>query len=303
MLLPAGDTVLEVSLLDADIKVERDQQPGSIQFSINYNGSEWPFEFAVTPNVSITPTAWEEEDGPTVQWEEDEISLLEFLFVSLPTFYFSDFSSLTGVNYLPEPVGTTFFDSSRIETIDWPAFNVDIEAERYLPRTGTISIHTYVSVRLRDERHKVVVYDDGSGEVADFVAIDETASDVRFTLYHAKGSHGAQPGERVADVYEVCGQAVKCIRWTLSAERLLKRLLERSRDREAEWLIVGSRADLVGLLTSASQKKVSFEIVIVQPGISRARLQPDNIAIPLASADLFIREGGAFENLRVWGSA
>jgi hypothetical protein len=160
-----------------------------------------------------------------------------------------------------------------------------------------------VSARLRSEGHKVVVYDDGSGEVADFVAIDEATSDVRFTLYHAKGSHGAQPGERLADVYEVCGQAVKCIRWTLSAERLLKRLLDRSRGREAEWITVGSRLDLEELMTSVSQKKVSFEIIIVQPGISRASLQPDNIAIPLASADLFIREGGAFENLRVWGSA
>jgi hypothetical protein len=303
MLLPVGENVLEVSLLDAEIKVERDQQPGSIQFSVNYNGSEWPFEFALTPTVSITPSGWVEEDGPTVQWEEAEISLLEFLLVSLPTFYFSDFSSLIGVNYLAEPEATAFFDPNRVEVIDWPAFNVDIEAERHRPSAGKISIHAYVSDRLRGEGHKVVVYDDGSGEVADFVAIDETVTDVRFTLYHAKGSHGAQPGERVADVYEVCGQSVKCIRWTLSAERLIKRLLNRATGREAEWVIVGNRADLSGLLTSVVQKKVSFEIVIVQPGISRARLQPDNIAIPLASADLFIREGGAFETLRVWGSA
>ncbi|HXI23144.1 MAG TPA: hypothetical protein VNG71_04650 [Pyrinomonadaceae bacterium] len=204
---------------------------------------------------------------------------------------------------MAEPEGTVFFDPNRVEVIDWPAFKVDIEAERQRPSAGKISIHAYVSNRLRGEGHNVVVYDDGSGEVADFIAIDETARDIRFTLYHAKGSHGAEPGERVADVYEVCGQSVKCIRWTLSAERLIKRLLDRSTGREAEWVIVGTRADLSGLLTSVVQKKVSFEIVIVQPGISRARLQPDNIAIPLASADLFIREGGAFENLRVWGSA
>ncbi|HXI23143.1 MAG TPA: hypothetical protein VNG71_04645 [Pyrinomonadaceae bacterium] len=97
MLLPVGETVHEVSLLDADIKVERIQAAGSIQFSINHNRDEWPFEFALTPTVSMTPSGWEEEDGPTVQWEEDDISLVEFLAVSLPTFYFSDIFHLSPV--------------------------------------------------------------------------------------------------------------------------------------------------------------------------------------------------------------
>ena len=95
---------------------------------------------------------------------------------------------------------------------------------------------------------------------------------------------------------------MKSIRRTLSAEGLVARLLSRSKDREAESIVKGSRNDLKNLSDSVIHKRVSFEIVIVQPGISRTRLTPDNIALPLASADLFIRESGAFENLRVWGS-
>ena len=79
--------------------------------------------------------------------------------------------------------------------------------------------------------------------------------------------------------------------------------MSRSKDRETDWVVTGTRSDLKKLLNSVIHKRVSFEIVIVQPGISRSSLAPDNIALPLASADLFIRESGAFEDLRVWGSA
>lgn len=93
--------------------------------------------------------------------------------------------------------------------------------------------------------------------------------------------------------------------YILRANRVLaitpSRLVRNQIPEEFEKL--GTRADLRDLQESVTHKRVLFEIVIVQPGISRARLQPDNIALPLASADLFIREGGAFENLRVWGSA
>lgn len=302
MLVEVRGAVEHVTLLDTDIKVDRDQKPGAIRFQVSYESLEWPFEFTLTPTPSIAPIGWSEDDGPIVGWEGDEIRLPEFLRVIYPTFYFSDFSSLKGADYLEAVTAGMFFESDRVETIDWPGVNVDIRSERKNPKAGMISIHNYLINKLGSEPHRVVVYDDGTGEVADFVAIDESDTEVRFTFYHAKGSESVKPGERLADVYEVCGQAVKSIHWTLSPEKLVGRLLTRSKDRESEWLVRGSRGDLKDLLKSVTEKKVSFEIVIVQPGISRATMKPDNIALPLASADLFIIVSGAFESLRVWGS-
>lgn len=303
MLVEVEGSIQQVPLLDADIKVDRDQEPNLIKFRVSYKENEWPFQFTLMPAPSITPRGWSEDDGPIVDWEGDEISLPEFLRVIHPTFYFPDFSSLRGSDYLEAVTAGMFFESDRIEPIDWTALKVDIRTERQNPKAGMISIHTYLSNTLSSESHRAVVYDDGNGEVADFVSIDESDTDVRFTFYHAKGSQSPKPGERLADVYEVCGQAVKSIHWTLSSEKLVARLLSRSKDREDEWLVVGSREDLKDLLKSIAGKKVSFEIVIVQPGISKGSMKPDNIALPLASADLFIRESGAFENLRVWGSS
>jgi hypothetical protein len=164
------------------------------------------------------------------------------------------------------------------------------------------SIHSYLHDELSRQSYDLVFYDDGSGEVADYVTVEETSDEVRFVFYHAKASHGEKAGERVADVYEVCGQAVKSIRWTLSARTLVQRLLSRSKDRESERMVVGTRNNLKDLLESIARKKIAFEIVIVQPGISKSTMGPDNIALPLASADFFITTSGGFENLRVMGS-
>lgn len=297
------DSTEYASLLDCDISVDRVQEPGTIRFRVVFGDTEWPFEFALGPRPTITSVGWDEDHGPMIEWEEEEISLAELLRIALPTFYFPDFSSLTGSDYLRADTAGMFFKPERIESIDWHGNKVDIQSERRNPRAGLISIHTYLKDQLSKEAHTVVVYDDDTGEVADFVIIDDSDREVRFTFYHAKASGGANPGQRVADVYEVCGQAVKSIRWTLSPTVLVERLLSRSRGREDERMVVGEREGLKVILEAVQKKKVSYEIVIVQPGISQARMTPDNISLPLASADFFITESGNFENLRVLGSS
>ncbi len=182
----------------------------------------------------------------------------------MPTFFFADFSSLSGNEYLRAVTDGLVFPKERIEVIDWAANRVDINAERKNPKAGHDSIHAYLRKRLASEGHAVVVYDDGSGEVADFVCIDEIADQIRIELHHAKGSKGANAGERVADVYEVCGQAVKCTRWTVPPARLIDRLLSRCLDCEDERLVVGTRDDLKRLRGEVERKDVRYRIVIVR---------------------------------------
>ena len=53
----------------------------------------------------------------------------------------------------------------------------------------------------------------GSGEIADLVAIRIDPEGLLVRLVHCKCSHGEKTGARVADLYEVCGQAQKSIMW------------------------------------------------------------------------------------------
>jgi hypothetical protein len=298
-----GDGVEEIPLLDCDITVDPEQTAGVIRFRVELGDRAWPLEFALTPAATISAAGWDEAGGPMVEWEGEEVTLSQFLCTSFPTFYFPDFSLLTGRDYLRAVTEGLVFDGQQIEVVDWNTAKVDIRAERHNPQAGTVSIHDYLRDRLAKQGHTVVVYDDGSGEVADFVAIDDRDAEVHFTFHHAKGSKGAKPGERVGDVYEVCGQAVKSLRWTAAPPALVDRLLLRSRDRDAERIVVGSRDALKEVRESVAKKKVSYHIVVVQPGISRAALTSNTSALPLASADFFITQAGNFDDLLVIGSA
>jgi hypothetical protein len=116
----------------------------------------------------------------------------------------------------------------------------------------------------------VIFYDHGSGEIADYVAITEERDATIFALYHCKGSAESAPGARVDDVFEVCGQAQKSVAWA-SLARLEKRL----RYRQSEPRFVrGTAALLQEILVRAKDRRQQFEIKIVQPGISKARLSP-----------------------------
>lgn len=292
----------EASLLDCDLRIDDDQAVGKIRFRIAFDELHWPFEFELKPAPTFTPLGWDETAGPTVEWENEQVPLLTFVRVVMPTFYFADFSSLRGNEYLRAVTDGLVFPVERIEVVDWASHRIDIRAERRNPKEGHESIHSYLRERLMKEGHSVVVYDDGSGEIADFVTINEQNNIVRIGLLHAKATKEKKPGERVADVHEVCMQAVKCSRWTVPPSKLVDRLLARCLDKD-EKLIAGTREDLKRLRSEVEAKEVRYQVVIVQPGISRAEFGPDTIAMPLAATEDFLRSAGTFEDLIVLGSA
>ncbi len=298
----ADGTVREVSLLDCDLVIDEDQPVDTIRFSVVLDDLHWPFEFALRPEPTVTAVGWDKDDGPTVEWENEQLPLTDFVRVLMPTFYFADFSTLRRNEYLRAVTDGLVFPRERIEVVDWASHHVDIRAERENPKEGHDSIHSYLLQRLSDEGHSVVVYDDGSGEIADFVTINEKNNVVRIGLHHAKATKEKKAGQRVADVHEVCMQAVKCMRWTVPPAKLIDRLLARCLDIE-DRLVVGTRDDLKRLRKEVESKEVRYQVVIVQPGISFSGFGPDTIAMPLAAAEDFLRSAGTFEEMIVVGSA
>ena len=99
------------------------------------------------------------------------------------------------------------------------------------------------------------------------MTISEEDDTTIFALYHCKGSDGPAPGARVEDVYEVSGQAQKSVAWT-SLSRFEKRLSQRPGLR----FVRGDAIQLEEMLTRAKDRRQRFEIKLVQPGISKARL-------------------------------
>lgn len=93
------------------------------------------------------------------------------------------------------------------------------------------------------------------------------------------------------DLYEVCGQAQKSTKWTWNFPNLVAHLTERETKHRAgrpTRFVRGSLDRLVVLRKASRRKYVVFRVGIVQPGLSKAGIENDHLAI-LGSTSLFLR--------------
>lgn len=94
------------------------------------------------------------------------------------------------------------FDVDGLNKINW---TVDITKES---NRDTIQYQTFSMIQ---DQFEIIINDDGSGEIADLVALKQENNEIVLSLYHCKYSSSSQAGRRLADMYEVCGQAQRSI--------------------------------------------------------------------------------------------
>jgi len=173
------------------------------------------------------------------------------------------------------------YDASKIQAWDWA--DVDIRKESQGSGKDADSIQAKVIRGLRNRNYKMIVDDDGKGEAADIVAIriegnTPATSRIDAEFYHCKYSQQSTAGQRIEDLYEVCGQAQKSISWMSSAEKrtdLFTHLLRREARRQAATgrsrYELGDQELLLTIREMSRLCPVSLAIYIVQPGLSKAR--------------------------------
>jgi hypothetical protein len=161
------------------------------------------------------------------------------------------------------------------------------------------SIQVFLERELNVEDNTIVFWDHGSGEVADFIVMRPTSDGgVNVILYHCKSAGGAEPGNRVGNVYEVCAQAVKSIIWC-DLPRLVGRLLDRMQRKKGVAKLI--RGDEATMHAMAIRRPVKFGMVVVQPGVSKGGLE-QKLAEVLAAANYHLVRAG-HDALEVWASA
>lgn len=138
----------------------------------------------------------------------------------------------------------------------------------------------------------VVFDDDASGEAADVIGLRKEEANVCLRLVHCKFSSEDLPGARIDDMYQLCGQAQKCIQWK---HRGLRELVNHMKKREQRWQANGNTRFIKGDMRTARalEKQVRFtplrfEVTIVQPGLSKEAVT-DPILNILGSTDLYLK--------------
>jgi hypothetical protein len=146
--------------------------------------------------------------------------------------------------------------------------------------------------------------DDGAGEIADVVSLRVTEGLVQVTLFHCKYSSADQPGARVKDLYEVCGQAQKSARWRDRPNRMFTHMLKREKLRldkgQSTRFELGTPAFLKKLKASWQDYRYEFDVRIVQPGLSRSAISEEGLHL-VAGVETYLLETRGMR-LRVIGS-
>lgn len=182
------------------------------------------------------------------------------------------------------------FEASRLTPLDWSGVNIRKESwgEGRDPNT----VQGRVMARVLEGTWDVVLDDDGSGEVADIVALREVDGTLVVQLTHCKFSSENQPGARLADLYELSGQAQRSAGWRRNTERMLQRLIRRERTRAASnrtGFVHGTIDDLQRLYERSEALRPRLDIVMAQPGLSKKHVKDNQLEL-LGSVDMYVAE-------------
>jgi len=175
---------------------------------------------------------------------------------------------------------------------DWDGDGVNIRKESmgYDREADTIQASYFRHI---EDDYDLIINDDGSGESADLVAIKSTDDEILLTLVHCKFSSKDDPGGRLKDLYEVCGQAQRSIRWKhLNLNYLyhhIKRRQKSWRDRGYSRFLKGNIEDLASIRNRSRTVPIRFSVVIVQPGLSIKKVNEELLKL-LGSTSVYIKK-------------
>jgi hypothetical protein len=283
----------EYSLSELSLEIVSPAVDGPLRFAINSDSQRAELELQLFEEHESPNYRFVVHGTRNVQVRRGSLAgaenVADFFYSNPPVIWFSDGSSLEGNQYVQLKVAYPPYDTTKIQARDW--YGVDIRKESQGVRKEPDSIQAKVIRELRDSDYHMIVDDDGTGEAADIVAIrlvgDTTApSRIDVEFYHCKYSQRATPGQRIEDLYEVCGQAQKSISWMSSPEKrtdlfthLLRREARRQEAGASSRYEVGDGELLQTIREMSRLCPVSLKIYIVQPGLSKANATRDQLEL------------------------
>jgi len=228
-----------------------------------------------------------------------EYDLCDFLTEYPPTIWFADGARLDGNVLVQLRTDTPLYSRDRLVALDWTNIDLTQESQREERRADSVQFRMIEHIKA-EARHEILFDDDGKGEAADIVGIslDSTTLPKLITvdLYHCKYSSAPEPGARIGDMYEVCGQAQRSVLWMHNKDRrtdlfahLLKREALRIESGRASRLEVGTSDRLIQIRDLSRTCSIAIRVFIVQPGLSKVQAAEHQLAI-LGVTEKFLHE-------------
>lgn len=277
-------------LIDVDLGITNFSNTGAIPFAVSTPdwGARYEMEMA-DGRIMYRPAGAEAE----VITRQSRTPLSEYLNEAGPSILFEQDAMVVppGIFLKPDRELESF-DPHKLVALDWSG--IDLRKESQGPNHDPDSIQARAIEHVQNLADwELLIDDDGTGEVADIVAMQVDEDRLVVKLVHCKYSSEATPGARVEDLYAVCGQTQKSVRWRRDPELLFRRLIQRERNRlnrqRRSGFMVGDGNRLYELEERARMLKPEFSATIAQPGLSKSRASRQQLDL-LASTDVYLYE-------------
>nr|WP_245348834.1 DEAD/DEAH box helicase family protein [Brachybacterium fresconis] len=295
-----------VPLTDAGLRIDDYGVDGPLRFSVVTPTWELPYE-ARFGSTGVHYRAL--GDDATVEGGRGSTTPLStWLNNHKPTLLLSGDRLITGDDRLLAPrTELPPYPRDNLRSLDWATGGANITVESQGPDRRADSIQAFMARYLgENQTFDVLIDDDRSGEAADLVGIRVDGGDLHVTLVHCKYSSKPDAGSRLADLYEVCGQAMRGARWRDHAalpllEHLDRRAAGYTRRLGGSAFEIGDREKLFRIRQQASLLFPRFTTIIAQPGLSIGSASDEQLRL-IAGAASYVQTvtKGGFE---VYGSA
>ncbi|WP_157128596.1 hypothetical protein [Cupriavidus sp. USMAA2-4] len=220
-----------------------------------------------------------------VATSEGNISIDEWLDEHGLVFFTKELDSFTH-GTLQRRLARTAIRPESLVAHDWTNCDIHVEFDTTDPNRMTVQrfLQEHLTGTLGAD---FIIFDHRSGEAADFIVGKALPGDrLAISLYHCKAAGGLVSGDRVDDVYELAGQAVKSARFQRKDELLRhidRRTLPR-RNRGHSPCLISNRDAVLDLVRRHDPIAITLSVHAVQPGLLASELA-DNVRAVMAAAN------------------
>lgn len=276
----------EIYLFDAELEVnQKDDEDGilhnDILFQIKYNDicSKYRISYSAVNVDDTTKYSYrvEQLEGPLIGFRRRQAqypNIVDYFNEDkrTPVFFFAD-GSMLFANKLVElrDEAVTPIAVEELVAYDWDGVDLNVESMDMPRKQNSIQYYMWQKIQ---KKYELIFDDDGSGEVADLVGVNQDAENIYVNLYHLKYAEEGHPSQRISNFYEVCGQAQKSLKWKNQEMHLFNKLIKRVKytERGENRILKGNLEQLQQLAQEATfKKRVKVNLHIVQPGLSKAK--------------------------------
>lgn len=290
MRLKHGDKSMEA--VYCDLIPDTSSSTGPFKFTVSNRAWNVAYVATVSPEGVISYSCTETEEIQVIR-PRSELPLSTWLNQNGLVFLLNDDRMIEGGLLYRPKWDRAPYDRRNLVVVDWAGSDIKVESQTEKKLDNSIQHRVIRDLLEGTESWDVVIDDDGPGEIADVVAMRLDDEGLLVRLVHCKYSGGPTPGARVADLYEVCGQAEKSVAWRRSDlgpffKQLARRAQLKHQRTGTSPFEVGDAAGLLLLQAQAQVLRRRMEIVIVQPGLSASLLSQQQADL-LASVETYVK--------------